>query len=269
RSNAAALCRRRSNVRGDPHGLIRASSFQDAPVYCITYADVNKSRLEEGASNASVNRELAALKRAFNLGAQAGRVSRDNMPHLPMLEEDNTRTGFFEHEQFLALRDALPEYLRGFVTFGYKTGCRFGEIRGLKWAAVNRKEAIVRLEGAETKNKEARWIPLDRELQAVVTKQASNRRLGCDYVFHLSGRPVGDIRTAWKAACKAAGCEGMLFHDLRRSAVRNMVRSGIPEQVAMRISGHKTRSVFQRYNIIDDDDLKKAALQQEAYLLRK
>ena len=228
-----------------------------------------KQRLDEGASNASVNRELAALKRAFNLGAQGGKVSRDHIPHIPMLEENNTRTGFFEHGQFLALRDALPEHLRGFVTFGYKTGCRFGEICGLRWGAVNRKEGIVRLEGAETKNKEARWIPLDRELQAVMNLQAVNRRLGCDYVFHMTGRPIKDIRTAWRAACKVAGCEGMLFHDLRRSAVRNMVRSGIPEQVAMRISGHKTRSIFQRYNIIDDGDLKKAAYQQESYLLGK
>lgn len=246
--------------------------FHDMRVSQITTATVNayiSRRLGERASNASINRELAALKRAFNIGAQGGKLSRDNVPHIPMLQENNTRTGFFEHEQFLILRDALPKHLQGFATFGYKTGCRFGEICGLKWEAVNRKEGLVRLEGAETKNKEARWIPLDLELQGVISEQARKRRLGCDYVFYVDGRPVKDIRSAWRAACKAAGCEGMLFHDLRRSAVRNMVRAGIPEQVAMRISGHKTRSVFQRYNIIDDDDLKRAAFQQEAYLRSK
>jgi integrase len=238
----------------------------------ITTANVRAyitRRLNEGASNATVNRELAALKRAFNLAAKGKRISRDNVPDIPMLEENNTRTGFFEHEEFLTLRDALPEHLKGFVTFGYKTGCRFGEICGLKWGAVDRKEGIIRLEGAETKNKEGRLIPLDREVQDIICERAFNRHLGCDYVFHMNGHCIVDIRGAWKAACKAAGCEGMLFHDLRRSAVRNMIRAGISEQVAMRISGHKTRSVFQRYNIIDDDDLKRAAFQQEAYLQGK
>jgi len=247
-------------------GNIRASHIATATVK----AYITK-RMDEGASNATINRELAALKRMFNLGARQtpAKVSRDNMPYIPMLAENNVRQGFFEHDQFLALRDALPEHLRGFVTFGYKTGCRYGEIQGLEWHAVNRKEGLVRLEGSETKNKEPRWIPLDHELQEIVGEQFRMRRLDCPYVFHRDGKHITDIRAAWKSACQAIDCEGMLFHDLRRTAIRNMVRAGVPEQVAMRISGHKTRSVFDRYNIVNDHDLKQAAFQQEAYLMGK
>jgi len=227
-----------------------------------------ESRLEEGAANASINRELSALKRMLNLGARQTPPKVDRVPYIPMLRESNTRKGFFEHGEFLALRDALPSYLKGFVTFAYKTGWRFSEIAGLTWKQVDRDNGIVRLEVGETKNDDARTVYLDDELQGIFLKQWESRKNLLPYVFPNEKRD-GQIKRfdkSWKTACKNAKIGKRLFHDFRRTAVRNMVRSGIPEGVAMKISGHKTRSVFERYNIVNDADLKLASRKQDHYL---
>ena len=230
-----------------------------------------ESRLEEKTANATINRELSALKRMLNLGAKQTPPVIDRVPHIPMLKENNIRKGFFEHSEFIALRNALPVFLKGFATFGYKTGWRISEISSLTWAQVDRNQGIVRLEVGETKNDEGRTVYLDDELKDVFNHQWELRKAKgvlIPYVFpnqHGTG-PTKDIRGAWDKAFEKAGLERRLFHDFRRTAVRNMVRSGVPERVAMMISGHKTRSVFDRYNIVNQEDLKEAANRQAEYL---
>jgi integrase len=113
-------------------------------------------RLNAGASNATINRDLSALKRMFNLGAEQTPPKVDKVPHIPMLGENNIRKGFFEHDEFLALRDELPEHLKAPATFAYKIGWRLSEVCALTWAQVDLKQGIVRLEPGETKNKEGR-----------------------------------------------------------------------------------------------------------------
>lgn len=248
-------------------------SFEGMRVIDITTPRINEyieRRLSEGASHGTVNRELAALKRLLNLGAKQTPPKVSHVPHVPMLKEDNVREGFFEYGEFLALRSALPYYLRGFVTFAYKTGWRVSETRNLTWDQVDLQRGIVRIEGSQTKNKKARTVHLDTELKDIFNQQWDNRKKGCKlipYVFPSqegTGK-IGDFRKVWFRACRDVGLGDRLFHDFRRTAVRDMVRSGIPERVAMMISGHKTRSVFDRYDIVSEDDLRQAAQKREAY----
>jgi len=223
-------------------------------------------KVKAGASNGTINRELAALKRMLNLGARQTPPKVDRVPHIPMLKENNIRKGFFEHQDYIALLKAIPAYLRPVVTFAYKTGWRKEEIIGLTWDRVDLEKRTVRLEPGETKNDEGRTVYLDDELLKLFKIQWMRRNEKEPYVFLRDGEQIKDFRGAWETGCKDAGMDDRLFHDLRRTAVRNMVRSGIPERVAMTISGHKTRAVFDRYNIVSMDDLKAAATKQEAYL---
>jgi integrase len=240
-------------------------SPQDACPEC------GSEKLEAGAAPGTINRELAALKRMLNLGAKQTPPKVDRVPHIPMLKENNIRKGFFEHGDFLALRDNLTEHLRGLATFAYKTGWRIEEVCALTWAQVDLKAGIVRLEPGDTKNDEGRTVYLDEELIGVFHAHDEKRRkVGTALPWVFLNEDCTDrvkrFDKAWATACKEAGIPGRLFHDFRRTAVRNMVRAGVPERVVMMVSGHKTRSVFERYNIVSDADLRLAAEKQAAYL---
>lgn len=246
--------------------------FSGLPAIKITSAKVQQyidHRKSEGSENATVNRELSAIKRMFSLGERQTPPMVDKAPYIAMLKENNARKGFFEYEEFVKLRDAFPAYLRGLVTFAYKVGWRYSEITGLTWGQVDRQQWIVRLEVGETKNKAGRTVYLDSELQEVFKAQWQQRRnngILTPCVFpKQDGGKLGALNRQWQEACKKAGLTGKIFHDFRRTAVRDMVRSGIPERVAMMISGHKSRCVFERYNIVNDIDLRQAAQRRENY----
>ena len=242
------------------------------------------ARQQAGASNGEINRELTALKRMFSLAVQGGKLL--HKPHIPMLKENNVRTGFFEREPFEAVRAHLPENLRGFVTFAYVTGWRIdSEVLPLEWRRVDVTERLspdqdipgtVRLDPGTTKNDEGRVFPFTAELRDVILTQREvtdrlEREQGriCPWVFHRDGKPIKSFIKTWRVACRAAGQPGKIPHDFRRTAVRNLVRSGVPERVAMKLTGHKTRSVFERYNIVSDGDLGEAARRLDGISVRR
>ena len=235
----------------------------------ITTADVRtfiRGRQEHRASNAEINRELAVLKRMFSLAVQAEKLARK--PHIPMLQENNVRTGFFEAEQFAALLSHLPVELQPVMQFAYITGWRIAsEILTLEWRQVDLKAGTVRLDPGTTKNRDGRLFPLTRDLRMVLEARrahtdAVSRQLGAivPLVFHRDGgKPIKDFRGAWAKARTAAGCPGRIPHDFRRTAVRNLEQAGVPRSAAMAMVGHKTESIYRRYAIVDHGMLTDAA----------
>jgi integrase len=223
-------------------------------------------RRERQVSNAEINRELTILKRMFSLAMQAGKLM--SRPHIALLREDNVRTGFLEREQYEAVLEHLPPALKPVITFAYITGWRIpSEVVKLQWRQVDFNGGTIRLDPGTTKNREGRVFPMTAQLRKLLKKQrtGSRRRPSIvPWVFHRQGEPIVSLLKAWKAACVAAGCPGLIPHDLRRTAVRNLVRAGIPERVAMQMTGHKTRSVFERYNIVSEGDLTAAGRRLDA-----
>ncbi|MGH9426548.1 MAG: tyrosine-type recombinase/integrase [Terriglobia bacterium] len=241
----------------------------------ITTADVNRfvvMRQETGATNAEINRELSAFRRAFSLAHKGGKLL--HKPYIPALKENNVRQGFFEREQFEAVRRLLSSDLQPVATFAYVTGWRTrSEILTLQWNQVDFVGGVVRLNAGTTKNDEGRVFPflIDEELTALLIDQKSKterlqKELGiiCPWVFHRSGTNIRDFRGAWEKACIEAGLPGRLVHDFRRTAVRNLERAGVSRSVAMKLTGHKTESVYRRYAIVSESDLSDAVTKLQA-----
>jgi integrase len=232
----------------------------------ITTDHVNQyveNRLDQGMSNASINRELAFLRLAYNLARKAAKLKPEMIPYFEMLPENNRRTGFFEQEQYEAVLAKLPDYLKGVLTMGYWTGMRKAEILGLTWDKVDLFNRLVFLE--RTKNGEDRTLPLNEELYRMMLDQSRQRVEGCPFVFHRDGERIQSFGKAWHTACKDSGFEGKLVHDLRRTGVRNLIRAGVPQSVAMKISGHRDARIFARYNIVDTRDVAEAMRKVSQY----
>ena len=184
----------------------------------------------------------------------------------------DSSVGFFEREQFLSVLQRLPEQVGPVATFAYITGWRIdSEVLPLEWRRVDFVAGEVRLDPGKTKNGEGRTFPMTRDLrelldgQRAITENLQRRlKVVCPHVFHRAGQPIKSFRVAFRTACTDAGCPGRVLHDFRRTAVRNLVRAGIPERVAMQMTGHKTRSVFERYNIVSAGDLREAAKRLDA-----
>lgn len=223
-------------------------------------------RVEQPPSNGTINFELALLRRAFNIQVEARKLSRDHVPVMPMLEKSKPRQGFLEPAEFDALVAKLPEHLRDAVRFLYASGWRKNEAMTLEWRDVDFQNGVIRLRAEHSKNKQTRVLPLADEVLEIMKLARSTRSLACPFVFQHDGAKLPTFRKAWAGACKAAGLGRVVIHDLRRSAVRNLVRAGVSESVAMGFTGHKTRSIFDRYDILDKRDLEAASAKLASYV---
>ncbi len=247
-----------------------------------------EQRLADADRPATINRVTQILGQCYALAIRREHFSR--APFIRHLSEaGNARQGFFSEPELAAVISHLPKDLRDFVRFAAATGMRKGECCSLTWGDIE--GDVLTLRGENAKNGEARSVPLVGELAEIIERRKADRQVKengtarmIEHIFHRDGQPVAEFRKAWATACVAAGvakmvcpkcqsegsakecptCEirteysGKIFHDLRRTAVRNMTQAGVPQAHAMKISGHKTASMFQRYNIVNSDDLRTA-----------
>lgn len=232
------------------------------------YAD---KRLKAGAARASVNYELACLRRGFKLMLEAGMIS--SAPVIKLYEGTNVRKGFLDAGDFKALLEKVLENprikpdVRDIIEFLYHCGWRSGEAMAFEWSWIDGN--MIRLPKEFSKNKKDRSLPIAGALMDVIERRLKVRRLACPYVFHRNGKQIRSFRKAFKTAAKEIGHEGRLPHDMRRSAVRNFRRSGLSEHEGMKLSGHQTDSVYRRYDIISDEDLIEAMNRVQEHLKKE
>jgi integrase len=210
-------------------------------------------RDDEGAKLATVNRELALLRRAFRLGHRSTPRKVAVIPYFPLRKEENTRTGFLadaDYDKLAATCAPRGLWLRTMLEVGYQFGWRVGEVRSLRVRHFDLAARTLRLDSHTTKNGEARVAVMPSNLFVLVQLCATGKKPE-DALFSREGKPVTNFRGSREAACKEAGVPKLLFHDLRRSAARNMDRRGISRVVIMKIMGLKTEEIFRRYRIGD------------------
>ncbi|HSQ29020.1 MAG TPA: site-specific integrase, partial [Gemmatimonadaceae bacterium] len=234
-------------------------------------SDYQDARLEAGAARNSIRYEIGVLSAAFGVA-----VDQDVLATKPVFKqpaEGEKRTGFIEATDFAVLVASLPREVADLIRYLRMTGWRRGEGSGLVWAQVDWDDehfpgehdepvpgpnACIRISESDTKGGDARTFPFANASELRDLLLARSRVRNGLHVFHRNGKPIGDFRKVWSKACKVAGLEGRLVHDLRRSAARDFRRAGVSEGEIMKLCGWKTRDMFDRYNIIDQADLTRA-----------
>lgn len=232
-------------------------------------------RQKAGYTDKTIKHRVALLLSAYRLGVTDKVLAEYMVPGVELPTGDNVRQGFFERDELEALLPHLPLPLDDAALFSYLTGWRRGTILGLTWSEVDRKNGIIHIPGARTKNRKPVTIPLVEALKpllAIIERRATARSFTSNLVFHRNGKPISrnTFMKQWHTACVKAGLgrwipdetkkgkrryEGKIFHDFRRTAVRNLIRAGVAQSVAMTVTMHKTTSVFTRYDITDTRDV--------------
>jgi integrase len=214
----------------------------------------------------TVNRELGMLHRAYQLGYEHDPPLVGRVPTFPKLQEGEPRRGFLKPELYRKLLIELPDDLRLLFVIAYHVGLRKGALLRIKWEQIDLKAGCIWMHGKKANRKpEPVAVPIYGDMAKFIETQPRES----EFLFARGSKPIKDFRESWSTACTKAGVPGLLFHDLRRTAVRNLRRAGVAESVIMKITGHRTRGVFERYNITDQTDTQEAGRMAEAFLQRE
>jgi len=224
------------------------------------------SRRGEKYKPASINRELEVLKRIFNLAMRDELVEKNPCLKVERLHEDNARDRVLSLEELKRLIAVLPHHAADIFLVGYLTGMRFGEIVQLTWDRVNLSEGSFKLSQKHTKTREIRHVYFDEGIRAVLIRREIEKTSGDSLVFTYRGKSVKSIKTALTLALKKTGIMDFRFHDLRHTYVTNARKAGIDSQVVMKLTGHKTLSMFTRYNTVDFQDAQEALKKLNKFL---
>lgn len=230
----------------------------------------------EGLSDSYIDSHIGAARTMVNKAFDNDLVSGDVVKVFRRVKKllkgnANARDRVLSSNEFNKLMEALPSHTKAIVATGYYGGMRKGEVLNLTWNHIDMKSRIISLEASETKDREARKIPICQALYDIL--ESIPKAIHDNHVFLFKGKPIKDIRTALTRACRDAGIpygrgtkDGFVFHDTRHCFNTNMRRSGVQESVIMKITGHSTREMFLRYDTVDSNDTKKAVDQMEGFL---
>lgn len=257
------------------------SQFGDMIVSRIRPEDLEnlvEKRRREGLADATIDHEIGSARTMIHKAFENEKVGGETIRKFRRIKKlirgnANARSRIISAKEFAAMLDAAPQHLRPVLLTAYHTGMRKSEILNLTWGKVDLKRRFIRLEAADTKDREKRSIPISGELYDVL--RVIPKALHDKHVFLFKGNPIVDLRTGLRQACEDARIPygravkgGFVFHDLRHTFNTNMRKAGVPESVIMRITGHSTRSMFDRYNTVDEGDLL-AAVKQMASVVTK
>lgn len=223
-------------------------------------------------AHGTINKELAYLRRAFKLGASETPPLVLHVPRFEMLDTSGTvREGVLAHERYRAVRDLLNPHGRIALVVAYHTGARAGELRAIRKDRIDLKANRIYLPGFTTKNGRSRYLPIFGDMAAEIELAILKGRSDCPFLIQHQGKQVSASgwKKNWAVACEAVGVPSALFHDLRRTALTNMIEAGFSEKEAMEISGHRTRSVFDRYHIVSERRLREMAQRLDTFIKTK
>ena len=240
-----------------------AEAFGDEPAVAVTAARIDRwvtEMLAAAIPPGTAKVYVAYLRAALMLAKRQGRLMA--IPYFPSIEVRDARQGFVEPDEIARIVAALPDPINDAAQLAYLIGWRKQEILDLQWSMLDRVGGVLRL--PDSKNGEGRVVPLVGAVAALIEKRWKLRAL-TPWVFHAAGQRVRWINQQWNRACREAKVPGRLFHDLRRSAIRNMEAAGVPRSAAMRISGHKTEAMYRRYAVTSTADLRQALERVEAF----